>query len=88
MPESGDTPTDARTALPGSTTEEAHPDVDPQTPGGAMDKLKQEVAEGDSPLDKAKRAIEEVDRQVSGEYERREDPEERSGGLSDTQTGA
>jgi hypothetical protein len=65
---------DNATAMPSSKTDEQHPEIDPQTPGGAAEKLKQEAAEGDSVLDKAKRAAQEVDRQVSGEYERREDP--------------
>jgi hypothetical protein len=62
------------TALPGSLDDEQHPEIDPQTPGGAMRKLKEEAAEGGSVADKAKRALEEADRQISGEYERREDP--------------
>lgn len=62
------------TALPGSLREEEHPEVDAQTPGGAMQKAAAEVSEGSGLLDKAKRALEEADRQLSGEYERREDP--------------
>lgn len=63
-----------RTALPHSLDEEEHPEVDPQTPGGALHKAAAEASEGEGPLDKAKRVVEEADRQFSGEYERREDP--------------
>lgn len=63
------------TLLEESKTEEEHPEEDPQTPSGALRKLGKEAAEGDSPVDKAKRAVEEVDRQISGEYERRDQPE-------------
>ncbi len=65
------------TAFKDSAKHEEHPDIDPQTPGGAMRKVKEEAAEGDSLSDKAKRAAEELDRQISGEYERREDPTAR-----------
>ena len=65
----------SETLLEESKTEEEHPEEDPQTPSGALRKLGKEAAEGDGPIDKAKRAVEEVDRQISGEYERREQPE-------------
>ena len=63
------------TLLEESKTEEEHPEEDPQTPAGALRKLGKETGEGDSVTDKAKRAVEEVDRQISGEYERRDQPE-------------
>ncbi|MBV8527661.1 MAG: hypothetical protein JOZ75_05055 [Candidatus Dormibacteraeota bacterium] len=63
------------TLLEESKTEEQHAEENPQTPAGAMRKLGKEAAEGDSLSDKAKRAVEEVDRQISGEYERRDQPE-------------
>jgi hypothetical protein len=66
---------EAETLLEDSKTEELHPEVDPQSPGGAVRKLEREAAEGAGVVDKAKRAVEEVDRQISGEYERREQPE-------------
>jgi hypothetical protein len=53
--------------------DEVHPEIDPQTPQGATQKLKAEVQEGDGLLDRAKRLVEELDRQIAGEYERRED---------------
>ncbi|MBV9100977.1 MAG: hypothetical protein JOZ46_06410 [Candidatus Dormibacteraeota bacterium] len=62
------------TAMPSSLADEAHPEVDPQTPGGAMRKVKEEAGEGEGLGEKAKRAVQELDRQISGEYERREDP--------------
>ena len=63
-----------RTALPGTLEEEEHPEIVPQTPGGALQKTAAEASEGEGPLEKAKRVVEEADRQFSGEYERREDP--------------
>lgn len=63
------------TLLDESKTDEEHPEEDPQTPGGALRKLGKETSEGDSVADKAKRAVEEVDRQISGEYEKRDQPE-------------
>jgi hypothetical protein len=65
---------DGTTLLEGSRTEEEHPEIDPQSPREQATKLKAEVSEGRGPLEKAKRALEEIDRDVSGEYERREDP--------------
>ena len=62
------------TLLKSSRTDERHPEDDPQTPGGAIKKLGDEASEGDTLVEKAKHAIEEVDRQIGGEYERREDP--------------
>ena len=64
----------AVTLLDASKTDERHPEVNPQTPGGATRKLDKEVAEGDGLIDKAKKAVEEADRQISGEYERRDQP--------------
>lgn len=63
------------TLLRESRTDERHPEVDPQTPVGAVRKLREETAEGRGVVDKAKRVLEEADRQISGEYERREQPE-------------
>lgn len=63
------------TLLRESRTDERHPEVDPQTPHGAARKLREETAEGNGVVDKAKRALEEADRQIAGEYERREQPE-------------
>jgi hypothetical protein len=57
-----------------SLDDERHPELHPQSPGELGHKIKEEAAEGDGPVDKAKRALEELDRDISGEYERREDP--------------
>lgn len=80
-PATGENPVDREfagehgtTALPGSLDDEEHAEIDPQTPGGAIKKAEAEASEGKGPLDKAKRVVEEADRQFSGEYERREDP--------------
>lgn len=68
-----DPPHDDVTVTKGSLEDEEHAEIDPQTPGGAIRKLREETGEGEGPVDKAKRALEEVDRQVSGEYERRDE---------------
>ena len=65
----------AVTLLRESRTDERHPEVNPQTPHGAARKLREETAEGHGVVDTAKRVLEEADRQISGEYERREQPE-------------
>lgn len=62
------------TLLESSRTEEAHPELHPQNPKDQVRKVKAEASEGRGPLDKAKRVLEEIDRDISGEYERREDP--------------
>jgi len=62
------------TAIPGALEDEEHPEINPQTPGGALRKAAAEGSEGEGILDKAKRVAQEADRQISGEYERREDP--------------
>lgn len=61
------------TLFPSSVSDERHPEEDPQNPAGAVRKLKKEAAEGDGVVDKASRAVHEIDRQLGGEYERRED---------------
>ncbi|HZB97769.1 MAG TPA: hypothetical protein VE219_04140 [Candidatus Sulfotelmatobacter sp.] len=63
------------TASRASLEDEAHPEVQPDTPQNRVEKLKDEVSEGEGLAGKAKRALEELDRDVSGEYERREDAE-------------
>lgn len=65
---------DGTTLLEGSRTEEEHPELHPQNPKDQVRKVKAEASEGKGPLDKAKRVLEEIDRNISGEYERREDP--------------
>jgi len=57
-----------------SLDDEKHPELHPQSPGELAHKVKEEAGEGDGPVDKAKRALQELDRDIAGEYERREDP--------------
>jgi hypothetical protein len=62
------------TASESSLEEEEHPEINPQSPGELGHKIKEEASAGHGPLDKAKRVLQELDRDISGEYERREDP--------------
>jgi hypothetical protein len=57
-----------------SLEDEKHPEMHPRSPGELGRKVRAEAAEGGSLVDKAKRALEEMDRDIGGEYERREDP--------------
>jgi hypothetical protein len=61
------------TAADSSLTEEKHPDVHPQSMGDAATKVQQEASGETTVVDKAKKALQEVDRQVGGRYEERED---------------
>ena len=63
-----------RTLSESSLDDEKHPELHPQGPGELGHKIKEEAAEGHGVLDKAKRALQELDRDIAGEYERREDP--------------
>jgi hypothetical protein len=62
------------TLTDGALNEERHPELHPQSPGELGHKIKEEAAEGHGVVDKARRALQEIDRDVAGEYERREDP--------------
>ena len=62
------------TASDASLRDEEHAEVNPQTPGELAHKARLEAQEGEGVIDKAKRVLQELDRDVSGEYERREDP--------------
>jgi len=62
------------TLTDGALQDEKHPELHPQSPGELGHKIKEEAAEGDGVVDKAKRALQELDRDIAGEYERREDP--------------
>jgi hypothetical protein len=63
------------TTLAGSSIdEEKHPEMHPQGPGELADKVRAEAAEGHGVVDKVKRGLQEMDRDIAGEYERREDP--------------
>jgi hypothetical protein len=63
-----------RTLSDESLKHEQHPELHPQSPGELAHKIKEEAAEGEGIGDKAKRIFEELDRDIAGEYERREDP--------------
>lgn len=51
--------------------DEEHPELHAQ---GLGHKIGAEASEGEGPVDKMKRAFQEIDRDVSGEYESRDDP--------------
>ncbi len=63
----------AETVFEGSISEEKHPEVTPQNPGDFDDKVKLETAGEEGLVAKAKRVVQEMDRDLSGEYQRRED---------------
>lgn len=62
------------TLTEGALADEKHPELHPQSPGELGHKIKEEAAEGEGLAGKAKRVFEELDRDIAGEYERREDP--------------
>ena len=62
------------TLTDGALEDEKHPELHPQSPGELGHKIKEEAGEGGSLAGKAKRVFEELDRDIAGEYERREDP--------------
>lgn len=57
-----------------SLEDEQHPEMHPQSPAELARKVRAESAEGEGVGEKVKRGLEELDRDISGEYERREDP--------------
>ncbi len=69
------------TASPSSVEDEKAPDFRPQNAHEAAEKVDEEASDDPGVIGKAKKALEEVDRQVAGEYEKRDDrkaPEEVS----------
>jgi hypothetical protein len=62
-----------RTASSASVDEEKRPGFHPQNAHEVAAKVKEEASDAPNIVGKAKKALEEVDRQVAGEYERRED---------------
>ena len=62
------------TVSEGALDEEEHPEMHPRSPGELARKVKSETEEGEGVVDKTKRAFGELDRDIAGEYERREDP--------------
>ncbi|MGH2868816.1 MAG: hypothetical protein ACRDNK_14805 [Solirubrobacteraceae bacterium] len=63
-----------RTVFKEAAGDEAHPEISPRTPRSVVRKVAEEAKEGRSPLQKVKRAAEEIDREIAGEPERKEDP--------------
>lgn len=61
------------TALGSSVSDEQDPGFHPQDAGGLAKKVGEEASEETNVVGKAKKALEEVDRQVGGVYEQRED---------------
>jgi hypothetical protein len=61
------------TASRDSVAEEKTPGFHPQNARQAAEKVKEEAADEPSALGKARKALEEVDRQIAGEYEKRDD---------------
>ena len=72
-PEAAGARDNGATALPASIDKEKTPEFHPQTAHEVVEKVKQESSEGAGIIGKTKAALEEVDRQVAGEYEKRED---------------
>ncbi len=60
------------TAATSSVEDEKARDLRPQNAHEAADKIKEESSDQPGVLGKAKKALEEVDRQIGGEYEQRE----------------
>lgn len=67
--------TTQRTFSTSSASDEAHPEVNPQNPAELFAKGRAEASEGDGVVDKAKRVLQELDRDTSGVYEARQDPD-------------
>jgi hypothetical protein len=62
-------------ASPSSLEDEKQITLHPQSPGEAVDKIRGESDDDSGLLGATKKALQELDRQVSGEYEHREDRE-------------
>jgi hypothetical protein len=61
------------TASPSSVEDEKAPDFRPQNAHQLAEKVEEESSDDPSLIGKAKKTLEEVDRQVAGEYEKRDD---------------
>ena len=72
----------------GSAGDERHPEAKAASLAGLGTKLRAEASEGEGLTDKARRVLHELDRDISGEYERREDggAEPRAAGRNDEQS--
>ncbi|MFN2569393.1 MAG: hypothetical protein ABR564_07305 [Candidatus Dormibacteria bacterium] len=67
-------PPGTETLFQGSIRNEKHPEVTPQNPTDIGAKMKAETEGEEGLIAKAKRAVEEMDRDIGGDYQRREDP--------------
>ncbi len=63
------------TASPSSVEDEKAPGFRPQNAHEVAAKVKEEASDEPGVIGKAKKALEEVDRQIAGEYEKRDDRE-------------
>ena len=63
------------TASPSSVEDEKAPDFHPQNAHEVAEKVDEEASDDPGLIGKAKKALEEIDRQVAGEYEKRDDRE-------------
>jgi hypothetical protein len=63
------------TASPSSVEDEKAPEFRPQNAHEVVAKVKEEASDEPGVIGKAKKALEEVDRQIAGEYEQRDDRE-------------
>jgi hypothetical protein len=63
------------TASEASIEEERHPEHHPEDPGDAVAKVAEEAEQTPGVLGTAGQVLHELDREFSGEYERREDPD-------------
>ena len=63
------------TAAPSSVEDEKAPGFRPQNAHEVAAKVKEEASDEPGVIGKAKKALEEVDRQIAGEYEKRDDRE-------------
>ena len=63
------------TASPSAVEDEKAPGFRPQDAHEAVAKIKEEASDEPGVVGKAKEALKEVDRQVAGEYEKRDDSE-------------
>ena len=61
------------TASPSSVVDEKTPGFRPQNAHEVAEKVKEEASDEPGLLGKAKKALEETDRQIAGEYEKRDD---------------
>ena len=61
------------TASGSSIDDEKEPDFHPQNASELAEKVNEEASDDSPIVGKAKKALEEVDRQIGGEYEKRED---------------